>query len=62
MDPLTMGIAGAVLIGLLVIGASVTWWMIRTTVNMVKRMIALAFAMAIAGALLLVALAAFVYQ
>lgn len=59
MDPLTLGVAGVVLIGLLALGASVTWWMIRTTVNMVKRMIALAFAMMIAGALILVAVGAF---
>ncbi|MCA9489351.1 MAG: hypothetical protein KC621_05495 [Myxococcales bacterium] len=61
MDPLTLGVAGVVLISLLALGAVVSWWMIRTTVNMVKRMIALMVAMMIASALLIVAVAAFVY-
>lgn len=59
MDPSSLAVGAVVLVLVSVMGIAFAWWMIRTTVNLLKRLIALALVMGVAGMLLLVAAAAF---
>lgn len=59
MDPVTLGVIGAIVVGGLVLGALVTWWTFKAAVSMLKRAVALAFVLGLTGLLVAAALLSF---
>ncbi len=61
MDPLSLAAIGAVLVVALLVGSIAALWMVRTTVRLMKRLLALAFVLAVGTGLVIAAIVMFSY-
>lgn len=61
MDPLTLAAIAGVLVVALAVGLIAAWWIVRTTVRLVKRLIALGFVLAVGTGLVVAAIVLFSY-
>jgi hypothetical protein len=59
MDPVTLGVIGAIVVGGLLLGGLVTWWTFKAAVSMLKRAVALMFVLCLTGLLVVAALLSF---